>query len=274
MKGLVEGQRALVTGGGTGLGFATAKRLVEHGAHVTIASRQADVLADAAARLKELGGVGTVQTAVCDITDEEQVSAAAAAAAGEAGRLDLLVANVGGAWPTPITALDAESWRFALDLNIVGTSLCIKHAVPYMREHGGSIVAVSSTAGIKVERWMAAYSVSKAAVEMLTKCAAAELAQFQIRVNGIRPGWHTTESNLQYCPPEFQAEAIGDTMLGRAGEPEEIGDAVVWLASPMASFVTGHILGVDGGLGVSMGQDFEPMVRTIFGDELMDKALK
>jgi len=160
-----------------------------------------------------------------------------------------------------------------LDLNVIGTSLSIKHAVSAMKDHGGSIVTISSTAGVKVERWMAPYSVSKAAVEMLTKCAAFELAPFKIRVNGIRPGWHATESNLQYCPPDLQKEVIDRTLLGRAGAPEEIGDAVVWLASPLATFVTGHILGVDGGLGIDMGEDFESFARMIHGDNVMDAAL-
>jgi NAD(P)-dependent dehydrogenase (short-subunit alcohol dehydrogenase family) len=200
MEQLVAGQRAMVTGGGTGLGFATAKRLLEHAADVLICSRQVDVLEASAARLE-------------------------------------------------------------------------KHAVPYMKEHGGSMVTMSSTAGIKVEQWMSAYSTSKAAVEMLTKCAAFELAPFKIRVNGIRPGWHTTESNLRYCPPDFQEYVIGRTLMGRPGEPEEIGDAIVWLASPMASFVTGQIIGIDGGLGVDMGENFESMVRGIHGDEVMDAAM-
>ena len=85
--------------------------------------------------------------------------------------------------------------------------------------------------------------------------------------------WHSTDSNLQYCPPDLQKEIIDRTLLGRAGEPEEIGDAVVWLASPLATFVTGHILGVDGGLGIDMGEDFEGMARMIHGDNVMDAAL-
>ena len=270
---LVAGQRAVVTGGGTGLGFATAKRLLEHGAHVLIAGRRTDVLDSAAAELEKSVAGGSIATHACDVTDEEQVAATMAAAAGESGRLDLLVANAGGAFPAPILSLDRDGWRFALDLNVIGTSLSIKHVVPAMKEHGGCIVTMSSTAGVKVERWMAPYSVSKAALEMLTKCAAFELAPFKIRVNGIRPGWHATDSNLQYCPPDLQKEIIDRTLLGRAGEPEEIGDAVVWLASPLATFVTGHILGVDGGLGIDMGEDFEGMARMIHGDNVMDAAL-
>ncbi|MCA2244768.1 SDR family oxidoreductase [Mycobacterium sp. WUMAC-067] len=270
---LVKGQRAIITGGGTGLGFASAKTLIEHGAHVLIAGRRADVLELAANELEKFAVGGTIATHQCDVTEESQVEAAMAAAAGPSGRIDIVIANAGGAFPAPITSLDPAGWRFALDLNVIGTALTIKHAVPAMKENGGSIITMSSTAGVKVERWMAAYSVSKAAVEMLTKCAAFELSQFKIRVNGIRPGWHSTESNLQYCPPEFQEDVIGKTFLGRAGEPDDIGNAVLWLASPLASFVTGHILGVDGGLGVDVGEDFEGMVRMLMGDGMMDAAL-
>lgn len=272
MPKLVENLRALVTGGGTGLGLATAQRLLEHGAMVTIVGRREEVLEQAVETLTPFVNGGAIHSMVCDATNEEQLAAACAMAAGDDKRLDILVANAGTGMPSPITSMDIDTWRYVYDVNVFGIALSIKHATPYM-PHGSSIVTLSSTAGVKVEKWMSTYSSSKAAVEMLTRCAAVELAAKGIRVNSIRPGWHTTEMNESSFSPEMRDAVIKDTLLGRPGEPEEIGDAVVWLGSKMSSFVTGAVLGIDGGLGVAQGEDFESIARMVVGDEVMDKAV-
>ena len=173
----LTGRRALVTGGGTGIGFGCAERLLAAGAAVTLAGRRGDVLDAAAARLE-----GDVATVVCDITDEEQVAnAVAVAAAG--GNLDVLVANAGSGFPGSVLTMDASAWRFCLELNVVGTALCTKQAALVMKEHGGgSIVAISSTSGTKVQPWLAAYVVSKAGLDQFVRCAAIELAPHGIEL--------------------------------------------------------------------------------------------
>ncbi|MDH3199349.1 MAG: SDR family oxidoreductase [Myxococcales bacterium] len=269
----VAGKRALVTGGGTGVGFGCARRLLEHGAEVLIVGRRDDVLEEALGRLQAVVPEGKASFQACDITNEEDVQAAVAAAAGDAG-LDILVANAGSGYPGPILDAPIDAWQFCCELNIVGTAMCIKHAGLSMKDHGGgSIITISSVAGSKVEKWMAAYSTSKAGLEMLTRCAAVELAPFQIRVNCIAPGYIVTEVTEEHFSEEFRADLVTRTPLGRPGAPEEIGDAVLYFASDTGKWVTGQVLGVCGGLIIPQGDDFEELNRMMYGDEVMDACI-
>lgn len=267
------GKRALVTGGGTGVGFGCAQRLVEHGAEVLIVGRRDDVLDDAIGRLKAIVPDAKVSFQVCDITVEEEVQAAVATAGVEGG-LDILVANAGSGYPGPILEAPVDAWQFCCELNIVGTATCIKHAGLSMKAHGGgSIITISSVGGSKVEKWMAPYSTSKAGLEMLTRCAAVELAPFQIRVNCIAPGYIKTEALEQNLSEEFLADLVERTPLGRGGAPEEVGDGVVYLSSDMGKWVTGQIFSICGGLSIPQGDDFEELNRMMYGDEVMDACM-
>ena len=266
-------KRALVTGGGTGVGFGCAQRLLEQGAEVLIVGRREDVLEDAIGRLKAIVPDGKVSWRECDITNEDDVKAAVDAAAGNSG-LDILVANAGSGYPGPILDAPIDAWQFCCELNIVGTAMCIKYAGLSMRDQGGgSIITISSVAGSKVEKWMAPYSTSKAGLEMLTRCAAIELAPFQIRVNCIAPGYVVTEATEEHLPEEFRASLIQKTPLGRPGAPEEIGDAVVYFAGDAGKWVTGQVLGVCGGMMIPEGDDFEELNRMMYGDEVMDACI-
>jgi NAD(P)-dependent dehydrogenase (short-subunit alcohol dehydrogenase family) len=267
------GKRALVTGGGTGVGFGCAQRLLEHGAEVLIVGRRDDVLEDAIGRLKAGVPDAKVSFQVCDITIEEDVRAAVATGAGDGG-LDILVANAGSGYPGPILEAPVDAWQFCCELNIVGTATCIKHAGLSMRAHGGgSIITISTVGGSKVEKWMAPYSTSKAGLEMLTRCAAVELAPFQIRVNCIAPGYIKTEALAENLSEEFLADLVERTPLGRGGSPEEVGDGVVYLSSDMGKWVTGQIFGICGGLSIPQGDDFEEINRMMYGDEVMDACI-
>lgn len=269
----LAGKRALVTGGGTGVGLGIARRLLQHGAHVTLAARREDVLEKAAATLRsEIAGaaVGVVR---CDVTVESEVAAAVAQAAGADGSLDIAVANAGSGAPGPILALGSEPWRFVCDLNILGTALTFKHAALAMRAGGGSLVAISSVEGFKIARYMAPYTVTKAAVESLVRCAAVELAPFRIRVNCIQPGYIPTEAIDLAFDAEDKRHLVDITPLGRPGQAEEIGDAVVYFAAESGTWVTGQVLAVDGGMALPEGVSFEKLCRKIYGDALMDECV-
>ena len=203
---------------------------------------------------------------------EEEV-AAAVEAASDSGRLDIAVANAGSGAPGPLLALGSDHWRFVNDLNILGTALTIKHAGLAMKAHGGSIVAISSSEGFKIARYMSPYTVTKAAVESLVRCAALELAPFAIRVNCIQPGYFPTEGTAQAFDAEDEQQLLEMTPLGRAGRPEEIGDAVVYFSADSGAFVTGQVLAVDGGMVIPEGFSFEKLCRKLYGDELIDACV-
>jgi len=266
-------KRALVTGGGTGVGFGCAQRLLEHGAEVLIVGRRDDVLEEALGRLKAIVPDAKVSAKECDITIEEEVIAAVEAAAGDGG-LDILVANAGSGYPGPILDAPVDAWQFCCELNIVGTATCIKHAGLSMKDHGGgSIITISSVGGSKVEKWMAPYSTTKAGLEMLTRCAALELAPFQIRVNCVAPGYIKTEAIADNFSDQFLADLVESTPLGRGGEPEEVGDAIVYLSSDMGKWITGQVFSVCGGMSIPRGDDFEELNRMMYGDEVMDACM-
>jgi NAD(P)-dependent dehydrogenase (short-subunit alcohol dehydrogenase family) len=188
--------------------------------------------------------------------------------------LDIAVANAGSGAPGPILALSSDAWRFVSDLNILGTALTIKQAALAMKERGGSIVAISSVEALKVARYMAPYTVTKAAVESLVRCAALELAPFRIRVNCIRPGYVPTEGTELAFNDEEAAQLVEMTPLGRSGRAEEIGDAVAYFSAEPGEWVTGQVLAVDGGMGIPDGVCFERLCRTLYGDAVMDSCIR
>jgi NAD(P)-dependent dehydrogenase (short-subunit alcohol dehydrogenase family) len=268
-----DGRSALVTGGGTGIGKGCAQHFLAHGATVTIAGPDGDVLESAAAELRDTTGNDAVRTALCDVTEEEQVQRAVATATDDGG-LDVLVANAGTAWPGPVQLMDKGQWHFAYDVNVVGTALCIKHASPVMRGRGtGAVVAISSVEALRASRFMPTYNVTKAALDMLVACAARELGPLGIRVNGIRPGVVLTEAvRAQLTEKSLQA-GLRQTYLGRLGTAADIAKAVGFLASENASWVTGQMLNLCGGLSVHDGANYEGRARMVFGDKEIDHVV-
>jgi NAD(P)-dependent dehydrogenase (short-subunit alcohol dehydrogenase family) len=273
-KRSLEGKTALVTGGGSGVGLGITRRLLEHGACVTMAARRVEVLEASAEKLRaEIPGA-EVRFAPCDITKEEDVQRAVATAANDDGQLDIAVANAGSGAPGPILALSSDAWRFVMDLNILGTALTIKHAGLAMRERGGSIVAISSVEGSKVGRYMAPYSVSKAGLEMLVRCAALELAPFRIRVNTIAPGYVPTDGTAMAFDDADERVLVEHTPLGRPGAAEEIGDGVVYFSADSGAWVTGQMLSIDGGMAIPIGEDYEKLCRRIYPADVMDACTR
>lgn len=267
------GKNALVTGGATGIGKGCAAFLLGTGASVTIAGPEQEAL-DAA--LEELGslrrGDARVDGVLCDVTDEEHVRSTVSRAAG-GENLDILVCNAGTGYPAPILSLDAEGWLIPFRVNVMGTAFCIKHAAPIMRGHGGgAIVAISTIEALRAPLFMAPYPVSKAGVDALVRCAARELAPFSIRVNGVRPGYVDTDSARAAFSDEMVQNCMDHTWIKRAGQPRDIANAVGFLASDHADWVTGEMLNVDGGFGVNDGEDFEHTARMVAGDAAVDDA--
>ena len=228
----LAGKRALVTGGGSGIGAAVARRLAADGAEVIVADLSPEAVAG------ELGA----QAVVLDVRDEEQVAPAMA-------NLDVLVnvAGIGSTTNAPETPLDV--WENVFAVNARGTFLCCKHAIPGMAARGGgSIVNIASVAGLVGLRNRAAYCASKGAVISLTRALAVDHVADGIRVNAVAPG--TVDSPWVRRLVDDVGESLDDLRarqpLGRLGTPEEIADAVAYLAA--AEFVTGSVLVIDGGL--------------------------
>lgn len=271
----LSGKHAFVTGGGTGIGLGIARRLTEAGAIVTIAGRRGDVLDEAAAALgSEIGA--TVHTAVCDVTDPDAVEAAVAQAADGDGNLQIAVANAGVGTGGPFLTMEADALRQTLDINVVGAFTTIQASAKRMREHGGSIIGISSIAGALGGRFRAAYASSKAALDMLVRSAADELGGFGIRINTIRPGVVRSEATAPLFDhmPNVVDDYVAQMPLGFVGEPEDVGDAVVWLCSDESRWVTGQHIAVDGGHTLRRAPDLEPGIRLRMGDEAFSQVVK
>ncbi len=265
----LTGQRALVTGGGTGIGKACAAMLADAGALVTICGPETEVLDAAMAELQAQNSARQLQSIYCDVTQENTVAEAVAFAAGDAG-LDIAVANAGTGMPGSLLHLETEHWMIPLGVNLLGTAHTIKHAALSMKDNGGgTIVTMSSVASRRPTKFMAAYGVSKAAIDELTASAAAELGPFNIRVNGIRPGFIQTEVLMASTGDANIAKATRETVLDRLGEPEDIARAVLYLASDQSEWVTGQMLAVCGGYTlVPESLDCEPLARMMFPQQM------
>ena len=257
----LAGTAALVTGGGSGIGLGSAKRLAADGAHVTIAGRTEARLVDAVAEIAAQAAPGvTVQHAVCDVTVEADVRAAVARATEPTGALDVLFACAGGSLHLgPIVDADLDAWKATLDLNVVGTFLSIKHAGKQMVANGGgSIVAMSSIAGHSTHRLMSAYCVGKAGIEMLVKVAADELGEHGIRVNAVQPGLVDTELvGFITAGGKLLADYLDQMPVARVGTVDDIAAVVAFLAGPESTWVTGQMIGIDGGHQLRRGPRYD-----------------
>ena len=252
----MEGRAALVTGAGTGIGAAVARRLAEEGARVTLTGRRQGPLDEAAARLP----AGSA-TAVCaDVTDEGSVGRAVeAAAAHGGGRLDVVVNNAGTAGPGSITGIDPTIWRRTLEVNLHGPFLVMRAAFEHLRAVRGAVVNVSSVAGLLASPESVAYCVAKAGLVMLTKQVGVDWGP-AVRVNAVCPGWVRTPMADQEMGGLGEAigtdregayaTALEHVPAGRPAEAEEVASTVAFLASGDATFVTGAVLMVDGGSSV------------------------
>ncbi len=269
----IEGYSILVTGGGSGIGEASARQLVADGAHVTICGRTEQKLEAAADRLRRAAsGDASVSAIVADVTDEDAVATAVAAATSITGRLDGLFACAGGSSGIgPLAAADVDVMRSTMELNYIGTFLCLKHASTQMaRQGGGSIVGCSSHAGHDSFRCLGAYGGAKAGLDHLCRVAADEMGQFAVRVNTVQPGIVATE--LMTAITDGGAlldDYLTQIPLGRIGQPEEIASMVRFLIGPESAWITGQNFAVDGGQNLRRGADYTTLLRD-FGIDPME----
>ncbi|MHB9025032.1 MAG: SDR family oxidoreductase [Armatimonadota bacterium] len=246
----MEGKVALVTGGASGIGRATALAFARKRAKVVVADVQEDGGNETVRLITESGGEALfVKT---NVADAQEVEALITRTVEQFGRLDYACNNAGIEGQMASTAdCTEENWDRTLAINLKGVWLCMKYELPQMlAQGGGAIVNMSSVAGLVGFVNLPAYCASKGGVDQLTKTAALEYARMNIRVNAICPGVIRTAMVDRVCGGSAEAEAQFTSMepVGRMGKPEEIADAVLWLCSDGASFVTGHLLVVDGGL--------------------------
>lgn len=256
----ITGRTALVTGGGSGIGLGAATRLAADGARVVICGRTEDKLRAAVQQVaSSVGDGGSIAHVVADVTVEEEIAAAVAAAAEPTGGLDILFANAGGSLHMgPIAEADATALRATVDVNLVGTMLTMKAAVPAMRAAGGgSIIGMSSGAGSFPHRYLWAYGASKAGIDMLCRSAADELGADGIRVNSVQPGIVDDElmSFITAGGPLLD-QYLANMPVSRVGTVEDIAGAVRFLAGPESSWITGVNLPVDGGHHLRTGGDY------------------
>lgn len=242
----MTGRVAVVTGGSRGLGLSIARILAAAGARVVIASRKLEAC-ERAARIVESEG-GSVLPLACHMGDPEQIHRLVDETIAQCGRLDCIVNNAAIGLRMRLADFDEGAWDKSLAVNLRGPIQLMHHALPHLeRSDAATIVNILSIGGIRGSQSLLGYGSAKAALLHATQSAASELGPSGIRVNAIAPGPFRTDM-LGSGGPEFEAEMTNKTLLGRIADPDEIMGAVLFLASPASSFVTGTVLVVDGGV--------------------------
>jgi len=258
----LDGRVALVTGAGSGIGAAAAALFAERGARVAALGRTRDELEKVVASIRDKGG-DAIPT-LADISKPDEMRRAVEATVGRYGRLDVVFANAGvnGVW-APIEEIEPEEWEKTLRINLMGTFLTLKYAIPHLKVRGGSVIVTSSVNGTRIfsNTGASAYSASKAGQGALTKMAALELAKHRIRVNVICPGAITTniEESTEKRGIEREKEPVefpeGKIPLtdGKPGSARQVAELVLFLASDASSHITGTEVWIDGAESLLMG---------------------
>jgi len=239
---LLAGKTVLVTAAaGTGIGFATAKRCVEEGAQVVISDAHERRLAEAASSL----GDAVAASVVCDVTDEAQVQSLFETGESAAGGIDVVVNNAGLGGTADIVDMTDEQWSKVLDVTLTGTFRCMRAALLLFRGRGaGVIVNNASVLGWRAQAGQAHYAAAKAGVMALTRCAAIEAAEFGVRVNAVAPSLALHPFLAKVTTDEVLEELTSREAFGRAAEPWEVANVIVFLASDLSSYMTGEVIAV------------------------------
>lgn len=269
----LAGKVALVTGASHGIGEASALELARDGAAVVLMGRTADALARAKAGLEAAVPGARVEMVTGDALSVADFERAVDVARGITGTIDIVVSTIGGGGFKPLLMQDVDGLRNELDLNITSAFIAMRYSAPHM-PRGGSIVCISSTAGVTAFPWLSAYCAGKAGLEGLIRTAADELSYAGIRVNAVRPGM--TKSNA--TAGMFDAKDVIDGFieqipLQRTGVPSDIGQAVRFLAGPESGWMTGQSFAVDGGHELRRNPDLSPMVAHVFGEDAFKQVL-
>jgi NAD(P)-dependent dehydrogenase (short-subunit alcohol dehydrogenase family) len=265
----LNGKTAIVTGASSGIGQATARRLVEDGAAVLIMGRREGPLAETRDGLLKEFPQARVEIFAGDALKEADVKAALARAHAMAGRLDILIPTVGGAMIKPLLLHDAESFRSEYDLNVMSVFYMVRNGVPLM-ERGGTIVCISTSTAVQQYLGLTAYVTAKAGLERFIRAAAYELGGAGIRINGVRSGMTRSASTEDmYQHPELVAHFDREIPLGRTGMPDDVARVVRFMAGPESAWVTGHTVPADGGQDMGKAPD---MLDAIYGKDVIDQV--
>lgn len=240
---MLDEKVAIITGATRGIGFATAKLFLENNAKVAILGSKEESVNKALEKLDSFKD--KVIGFYPNLNDENEVADVFKKVAEKFGKIDILINNAGVSSSTPLENYSYQEFEKIINLNVNAMFLCSKIAVAYMKDNGGVILNTSSMVSIYGQPSGCGYPTSKFAVNGLTKSLARELGKYKIRVNAVAPGVINTDM-VSSLPKEVIEPIIAQIPLGRIGEPEDIANAFLYLASPMASFVTGEILSVDG----------------------------
>lgn len=243
----LDGQVAIVTGSGRGLGAATALAFADAGADVVISARTLSEMEETAVKVRERGRRALVVP--CDVLDAAQREELVARALKEFGRLDILVNNAGGWGPQPALETSDEEFEACFRFNVTTAFSLSRLSVPHMVATAGtgSIINISSTAGLHPQPGFVAYGVGKAALAWMTQELAQDFAP-KVRVNAIGVGATLTTGLINFMNDDMERKMLARTPMGRLGEPEDIAACALYLASPAASYVTGQVFGVNGGI--------------------------
>lgn len=244
-RDLLKGKTVLITAAaGTGIGFATAKRCVEEGARVMISDVHERRLQEALGKLTELG-LEQPAAQICDVTDESQVQALFAAAVDAFGHVDVLVNNAGLGGYAKLVDMTDEQWQRVLDVTLTGTMRMTRVALAHMLpRRSGAIVNNASVLGWRAQEGQAHYAAAKAGVMALTRCSAIEGAEGNVRVNAVAPSIAMHEFLAKVTPDGLLRELEAREAFGRAAEPFEVANVIIFLASDQASYMTGEVLSV------------------------------
>lgn len=242
----LTGQVAIVTGAGRGIGRACALMLARSGADVALAARTQNAI-DAVA--EQIRGLGRKAIAVAgDVSDEATLDALVARTAAELGKITLLVNNAGGSGPNDPLKMSGTEFAAALGWNVVPAYTLTQKVVPHMRAAGGgAVVNISSVAARYAQKHFSAYGAAKAALNQMTRNLAQDFGP-AVRINAVEPGTIETEALAPFLTEERLKRMLASTPLARLGQPEDIAAAVLFLCSPAAAWITGKVLGVDGGV--------------------------
>jgi 3-oxoacyl-[acyl-carrier protein] reductase len=242
---LLAGKTVLVTAAaGTGIGFAVARRAAEEGARVMISDAHERRAGEAAQELEKLTGQ-RAPARRCDVTSEEDVRALVAAAIAELGHVDVLVNNAGLGGYAKVTEMTDAQWSKVMDVTLNGTFRMTRAMLPHMIERGaGAIVNNASVLGWRAQEGQSHYAAAKAGVMAFTRCVAMEVAQAGVRVNAVSPSLAMHEFLAKVTPPGLIEELTAREALGRAAEPFEIANVILFLASDYASYMTGEVVAV------------------------------